>query len=77
MIVLVPIFIVAAFFETYITHLMSNTYDKSDNIGLPIWVSGVILFLSFTFIVWYFIILPIRLHKKGYSITGGSLLIKP
>src|ERR1035437_3973826 len=32
---LVPIFIVAAFFESYITHLMSNTFDKDPgNIGL-------------------------------------------
>jgi uncharacterized membrane protein SpoIIM required for sporulation len=64
MIILVPIFIVAAFFESYVTHLMSNTFDKENNTGLPVWGSGIILFLSLSFIVWYFVIYPIRLHKK-------------
>ena len=64
MIILVPIFIVAAFFESYVTHLMSNTYDKEKNAGLPVWVSGAILLLSLSFIVWYFVIYPICLHKK-------------
>ena len=43
MIILVPVFIVAAFFESYVTHLMSNTFDKENNIGLPVWASAVIL----------------------------------
>ena len=65
MMVLVPIFITAAFFETYVTHLMSNTYDKENNAGLPVWVSALILAASLSFILWYFIIYPIRLHKKN------------
>lgn len=64
MIILVPVFIIAAFFESYVTHLMSNTYDKENNPGLPVWVSAAILLLSLSFIVWYFVIYPIRLHKK-------------
>jgi uncharacterized membrane protein SpoIIM required for sporulation len=72
MIVLVPIFITAAFFETYITHLMSNSYDKENNAGLPVWASGLILTVSLSFIVWYFVIYPIRLHKKKNP--AGSLL---
>ena len=68
MIVLVPIFIIAAFFESYVTNLMSNTFDKENNFGLPVWVSGVILFLSLSFIVWYFVIYPIRLHKGNYAL---------
>lgn len=73
MVVLVPIFIIAAFFETYITHLMSNAYDRSDSTtGMPVWVSAIILFLSLCFITWYFVILPIRLNKKGYTIINGS-----
>jgi uncharacterized membrane protein SpoIIM required for sporulation len=64
MLVLIPVFIIAAFLESYITHLMSNTYDKDSNQGLPVWASAGILALSLLFIVWYFIIYPIRLHKK-------------
>ena len=64
MLVLVPVFILAAFFESYITHLAGNTFDKEINTGLPVWVSVLILLLSLTFITWYFVIHPIRLHKK-------------
>ncbi len=34
LICLIPIFIVAAFFESYVTHLMSQTFDKETNAGL-------------------------------------------
>jgi uncharacterized membrane protein SpoIIM required for sporulation len=65
MIVLVPIFIIAAFFESYITHLMSNTYDTNNkNLGIPWWCSVIILLSSFAFIIWYFVLLPNTLHKK-------------
>lgn len=74
---LVPIFIVAAFFESYITHLMSNTFSKeSSNIGLPVPVSLLILSGSLYFIIWYFIIYPIRLHKKGIRLVNDKI-IKP
>lgn len=65
MIVLVPVFIMAAFFESYVTHLMSNTYSNEKNQGIPVWVSAIILAGSLSFIVWYFIIYPIQLHKKN------------
>ncbi len=65
MIVLVPVFIMAAFFESYVTHLMSNTYGNEKNQGIPVWVSAIILALSLSFIVWYFVIYPIQLHKKN------------
>ena len=74
MIILVPVFIVAAFFESYVTHLMSNTFDKENNIGLPVWVSAVILLVSLTFILWYFIIYPISLHKKNYQLQKDSFI---
>lgn len=75
MVILVPVFITAAFFESYITYLMSSTYDKAGK-GMPAWVSIVILFCSLCFMLWYFIIHPIRLHKKGYYINtdGGYKL---
>ena len=74
LIALVPIFITAAFFESYVTHLMSETFDKENNVGLPVWVGVIILFVSMSFIIWYFIILPIRLHKKGYYIQPDGII---
>ena len=64
----------AAFFESYITHLMSQTFDKETNAGMPVWVSIIILVSSLSFIVWYFVILPIRLHKKGYYLQPDGII---
>ena len=77
MIILVPIFIMASFFESYVTHLMSNTFDKERNDGLPVWGSIIILALSLTFIVWYFVIYPILLHNRGYYIQKDGILKLP
>lgn len=74
LICLVPLFIIAAFFESYVTHLMSQTFDKEVNGGLPIWLSVVILVCSLAFVVWYFIILPIRLNRKGYYIQPDGII---
>ena len=71
---LIPVFIVAAFFESYVTHLMSQTFDKANNSGLPVWASVVILSVSLVFIIWYFVILPIRLHRKGYYIQPDGII---
>lgn len=51
---LVPIFIIAAFIEGFITR-----YYK-----MPLFMSMSILLICGAFTVWYFIILPIRLHKR-------------
>lgn len=51
---LIPVFMVAAFFEGFVTR-----YYK-----MPLPLSLFILSLSGTFIVWYFIIYPIKLQKK-------------
>jgi uncharacterized membrane protein SpoIIM required for sporulation len=74
LICLIPFFILAAFFESYVTHLMSQTFDKENNTGLPVWASILILASSLTFIIWYFVILPIRLHKKGYYIQPDGII---
>lgn len=76
LICLIPIFIVAAFFESYVTHLMSQTFDKANNPGLPVWASIIILAVSFIFIIWYFVIYPIRLHKKGYYIQPDGIITR-
>lgn len=54
MIGLVPIFIVAAFLEGFVTRYSS----------MPIWLSILILVASLTFIVWYFLIYPLRFEPK-------------
>ena len=55
MIGLVPVFIVAAFLEGYVTRYSA----------MPQWLSIAILALSFNFILWYFVLYPIRLEKKN------------
>ncbi len=77
MVILVPVFITAAFFESYVTHLMSNTFDKEDNAGLPVWASAAILLSSFIFIAWYFVLYPIALHKKNYVLQKDSFIKLP
>lgn len=51
---LVPIFVIAAFFESYVTR----------HYKMPLSLSLSILFVSSGFISWYFIIYPIRLQHK-------------
>jgi uncharacterized membrane protein SpoIIM required for sporulation len=77
LVTLIPLFIIAAFFESYITHLMSNTYDKGMNAGLPVWASVSILTFSLLFMLWYFVIYPVRLNKKGYIIKPDGALKLP
>jgi uncharacterized membrane protein SpoIIM required for sporulation len=52
---LVPLFIVAAFFESFVTR----------HTEMPIWLSLLILISSFIFIVWYVIIYPNLLAKNS------------
>ncbi len=61
---LIPITIFAAFLESYITRLSSNAFDKTTNTSLPVPLSISILAISFLFIVWYFVIYPIRLERR-------------
>jgi uncharacterized membrane protein SpoIIM required for sporulation len=51
---LVPIFIVAAFFESFVTR----------HTEMPIWLSSAILIGSLIFLVWYVVIYPNRIYKK-------------
>ncbi len=51
---LVPVFLTAAFFEGYVTR----------HTDMPLALSLSILGASLAFIIWYFIIYPIRLHKR-------------
>jgi uncharacterized membrane protein SpoIIM required for sporulation len=60
---LIPIFMVAAFFEGFITR-----YYK-----MPLPLSLFILFVSGSFIVFYFIIYPYKLHNKLKQVTEGGI----
>ena len=51
---LVPVFIVAAFFEGFVTRYYT----------MPQWLSALILLSSASFIVWYYIIYPILLRGR-------------
>lgn len=51
---LIPIFIVAAFFEGFVTR----------HTGMPVWLSLSILLSSATFITWYFVLYPIKVKKR-------------
>ncbi len=61
---LIPITITAAFFESYITYLSSNAFDKTSNFSLSTGVSISILIASLAFILWYFVVYPIVLEKR-------------
>jgi uncharacterized membrane protein SpoIIM required for sporulation len=54
MIGIVPILLVAAFLEGFVTRYTS----------MPRWLSASILLGSLSFVIWYFVIYPIRLQKK-------------
>lgn len=74
LICLIPFFIAAAFLESYITHLMSNTFSTKKDAGLPVWMSVLILSGSLALIVWYFVVRPIQLHKKGIPHTKKGII---
>lgn len=54
---IVPILLVAAFFEGFITR----------HTEMPVWLSTGILALSLIFIIWYVILYPLILSKRNYA----------
>lgn len=56
---LVPIFIVAAFFESFVTR----------HTEMPVWLSSSILIGSAIFLVWYVVIYPNKIYKKTLNGT--------
>lgn len=55
---IVPILLLAAFFEGYITR----------HTDMPIWLSISILASSFVFMVWYVILYPMQLYKRTQNL---------
>jgi uncharacterized membrane protein SpoIIM required for sporulation len=51
---LMPVFITAAIFESFVTR----------HTEMPLWLNLSILGASLTFVVWYYIIYPIIIHKR-------------
>lgn len=64
MVGLVPVFIVAGFLESFVTRYTN----------MPMWLSISIIGTSLAFIIWYFVIYPIRLNKKSKKNNNNSLL---
>ncbi len=58
---LIPLFLTAAFFESFVTR----------HTEMPLWFSLSILIGSLSFIIWYLIIYPIRLHKRAERINNN------
>ncbi|OQP64573.1 stage II sporulation protein M [Niastella populi] len=56
MIALVPVLLVAAFLEGFVTR-----YSYS---SMPYWVSILILAVSFIFIIWYFVWYPVQVQRR-------------
>ena len=59
---LIPLFLTAAFFESFVTR-----YTE-----MPLWLSMTILFGSLSFIIWYFIIYPVRIHKRIEAMSNNN-----
>ncbi len=66
MIGLVPIFIAAAFLEGFVTRYAQ----------MPAWLSIMILAASLTFIIWYFVLYPIRLQNSVTKSPGQTFMLE-
>jgi hypothetical protein len=67
MVTLVPIFIVAAFLESFVTR----------HTEMPVALSLLILLSSLAFILGYFILYPIFLYKNGFRLSAEGKVIIP
>jgi uncharacterized membrane protein SpoIIM required for sporulation len=61
---LIPLTIIAAFIESYITYLMSNSFDKTANTSIPIWLGALLLAGMLGGLVWYFVLYPYKVAKQ-------------
>jgi uncharacterized membrane protein SpoIIM required for sporulation len=59
---LIPVFLTAAFLESFVTR----------HTEMPLWLSFLIISVSFAFITFYYIIYPTHLHKKTSHATTNS-----
>jgi len=62
MISLVPVFMVAAFFEGFVTR----------HYRMPVWMSGSILLASLVFIIGYYVVYPLKLKKRMKALSSAA-----
>ena len=62
---LIPFFLLAAFFEGFVTR----------HTEMPVWMSSLILLMSASFIIWYFIIYPVILRRTGIKVINGKIML--
>lgn len=62
---LIPFFLLAAFFEGFVTR----------HTEMPIWLSIIILLASAATIIWYFILYPILLKRSGIKVIEGKIIL--
>ncbi len=62
---LIPFFLLAAFFEGFVTR----------HTEMPVWLSSLILLMSASFIIWYFIIYPVVLRRTGIKVINGKIML--
>lgn len=72
---LVPFFVLAAFLESYVTYLVSNTFSNTEQVGLPIWLTVLLLLLSLALILWYFVLNPRKVAARQRRNVPDSSLI--
>ncbi|MBL7765890.1 MAG: stage II sporulation protein M [Chitinophagaceae bacterium] len=61
---LIPFFLLAAFFEGFVTR----------HTEMPVWLSLMILIGSAATIIWYFIIYPVLLRRSGIRFEKGKII---
>jgi uncharacterized membrane protein SpoIIM required for sporulation len=61
---LIPLFMVAALLESYVTYQMGNTFSNKPGTGMPVWMGAIILAGSLYFMCWYFIWYPIAVSRR-------------
>ncbi|MFM2362122.1 MAG: hypothetical protein RLZZ316_1024 [Bacteroidota bacterium] len=63
---LIPFFLIAAFFEGFVTR----------HTEMPLWLSGAILAGSLLFILWYFVWYPRKVHSKVMDAVSDSQTLR-
>ena len=69
---LIPVLLVAALLESYVTYLMSNTFSNQKAGGMPLWAGIGILAASVALVAWYFVWHPIQVGKKHQNAAAAS-----
>jgi uncharacterized membrane protein SpoIIM required for sporulation len=66
LVITVLMLLLAAWLESYVTHLSSNNFDKQydGQVELPVWGSTLILAASLGFVTWYFVIFPFVVERR-------------